>query len=864
MHTGNLYPSAQHKLATDPTQEFVWISASAGTGKTRMLVHRVIRLLMAGHENILCLTFTNAAAYEIKERIFTMTEGWMLLPENELIDVLRETCYQNADDILINRARNLFFRIPNILKVQTVHGFCKSLISSFPSEAGISDNFEVRELSESYPKIFYKLLHESDYIAEHLKEVACELKESTLFDLLYKIMKKPHIDLEVPQPTDLHVKPDHLLCPEEIIDALNCGGLRDKKISTKLRSWNNLVNKTHKKIEEYLKTFICIASLEKKDISSIASKQVLQQCPTVGGAIVNEQEKLLEFAEQYYSARISKRTFHIMQLVRHGIRIYEYDKKNAKYLNYDDIINLALKLISDPTHKDFVLFSLDSQINHILVDESQDNSLEQWHIVAELCNEFFTGLSSNTNQRTLFVVGDVKQSIYGFQNARPDYFHFMHKYFAQKSTNPVTIQLSDSFRSTPPILSLVDKVFNTLREQVSFQSQEIVHNTHRANEYGYVEIWPLLRSTRRKKPYAWDLESIKECGENADHSLLLAQTISQAISSWIKEKRKLQAKNRPVEASDILILVRHRSVFVDQMIASLKQENIPVTGRDRCNIMDYVVIQDLVNLGEFLLLPENDISLATLLKSPIFRYTDSMLFEIVSSNSEKCSLWNKLQKFATMQETVKYLKLLISISQNRSPLDLYFFILSQHKEQFIKYLGQTSVEIIEEFINLLIAFQSNNLNLLEYFIQWIKSTNPVTKSDMSIAKNLVRIMTVHSAKGMQAPIVFLPDTTSVPKCDLQVVFDDKNTPLWCASDTNSYCKNLKLRKSQEEYNEYLRLLYVAMTRAEDELYIAGIGTANSRSWYDIITNSSAEILHKKNTCLSPMFSEPVDVLYTEH
>ncbi|MDD9361418.1 MAG: 3'-5' exonuclease, partial [Anaplasma sp.] len=313
-----------------------------------------------------------------------------------------------------------------------------------------------------------------------------------------------------------------------------------------------------------------------------------------------------------------------------------------------------------------------------------------------------------------------------------------------------------------------------------------------------------------------------------------------------------------------LILVRHRSVFVDQMIASLKQKNIPVTGRDRCNIMDYVVIQDLVNLGEFLLLPENDISLATLLKSPMFRYTDSMLFEIVSSSSEKCSLWNKLQKFVTMQETVKYLNLLISISQNRSPLDLYFFILSQHKEQFIKCLGQTSVEIIEEFINLLIAFQSNNLNLLEYFIQWIKSTNPVTKSDMSIAKNVVRIMTVHSAKGMQAPIVFLPDTTSVPKCDIQVVFDEKNTPLWCASDTNSYCKNLKLRKSQEEYNEYLRLLYVAMTRAEDELYIAGIGTANSSSWYDIITNSSTEILHKKKICLSPMFCEPVDVLYIEH
>ena len=830
-----------------------------------MLVHRVIRLLLAGQENILCLTFTNAAAHEIKERIFLMAQEWLRMPDHELEHELREICYQNASRELCYRARSLFFDVSKKLKVQTIHGFCKSLVSSFPAETGIAANFMVKELSEVLPKIFSQLLSNSSDVAEHLSQISCDVKESTLYELIYKIMSKPH-QLEMPgkEPGVAAPVPDSLRCPEDILNALSDGGIRDRKTHAKLQAWNAAEKKTHPLLEEYLKTFICLDSLEKKDISGIVSKTALKNFPDVFQTISIEQDKLQVFADKYYTERISKRTAHILQIVRHCKKLYEYDKQTSKYLDYHDIINLALQLISDPDNRDWVLYCLDGQIDHLLVDESQDNSLEQWHIVAGLCSEFFSGLGSNTNLRTLFVVGDVKQSIYGFQNARPDYFHLMHQYFSRQSTNSVTIHLNDSYRSTLPILSLVDKVFNKLREQVSFKSEEISHTTKRGMEPGYVEIWPLLPTERRSKANLWDyFDSTIELHNNSGNSILLAQTIAQRILSWLENSRFLAAKNRPVTAGDILILIRHRSPFVDHMVSELKRVNIPVTGRDRFNIMDYVVSQDLVNLGEFLLLPTNDLALATLLKSPMFRYKDSTLLDIANSCTEIRPLWHKLQKFPECQQTAEYLTTMIDISRTHTALDLYSLILSQHRKQFVECLGAQSEEIMEEFLNCIVKFQYENLNTLESFIYWIKNTSPTVKGKTNASKDAVKIMTIHSAKGMQSPVVFLPDTTTIPRCDLQVVFDAQNRPFWCAGDTNFHCKQLKLLKKQEEYNEYLRLLYVAMTRAEDELYIAGLGNASSKSWYDIVVNVGQEIFEKKVATLQPMFSEPVDIMYVK-
>ncbi|ASI47857.1 exodeoxyribonuclease V [Anaplasma ovis str. Haibei] len=853
----------QQQNATDPEREFVWISASAGTGKTGLLVHRVIRLMVSGQRNILCLTFTNAAVHEIRERIYGIVAEWLALPKDELVSRLQEVCYQRIDHQHYIRARQLFFDVPSILKIQTVHSFCHSLVVSFPAETGVSADFEMRELSESYPKIFAQLLREDRGIDRDLSEISIELKEDTLYNLVYQIINKQRKIASVEPPQPAVADPHTIMCPVQLIDALKRGGTRDQKISRRLSAWNNSVKRSPEKVAEYLSIFIDLQSLTKKSVSGIATKGIVEQFPNIVGVIECEQEALLEFAEQFYTERITKRTFHLARIAQKCAALYEQDKKHSKYLDYNDVIRLTLDLMLHPDYKDWVLFRLDSEIDHILVDESQDNSLEQWNIVAALCSEFFSGLGSSNSKRTLFVVGDVKQSIYGFQNARPDYFHRMHQYFSAQSNDTLTVQLHTSFRSARPILCLVDRIFNAFREQVSFQSQEIKHGVYRASDHGYVEVWPLINTERRKKLYAWDEPEIATGTQHALGALLLAQTIAGTISMWIKSGRMLAAKSRPVCAGDILILVRRRTILVDYIIAELRQVGIPVSGRDRFNMMDYVAIQDLVNLGEFLLLPENDMALAALLKSPIFGLTDHDLLNLARSRTDAASLWSKLQTFIQFSNITDYLTSLISISKGRTPLDLYCLVLSEHREKLLQNPSQASAEIVDEFINLLIKFGLNNVNTLESFIHWIKSTNPEVKIDISTSENVVRVMTVHSAKGMQSPIVFLPDTTNVPKCELQLIFDAENTPIWCAGDTNARCRDLKTLKRQEEYNEYLRLLYVAITRAEDELYVAGIGPSREQSWYDIITGVGGDIFTKKSVVLSPMFQDKVDVLYIE-
>ncbi|WP_255323870.1 UvrD-helicase domain-containing protein [Neoehrlichia mikurensis] len=847
------------KTATNPNNEFIWISASAGTGKTKILTHRILRLLLTEKTKILCLTFTNAAAHEIKERVYKIASKWILMSQKELNLQLKEICYDDLDKKYYKNAQKLFFHIPNSLTIQTIHSFCHSLIHIFQNETGISKNHTIKEISESYPKIFQKLLLEQN-IKKHLEAISIESTENIIYNLVYKIINKKfnkNYIYEKYNDIALNTKFNHTTQLCVLINILENGSIRDKKISYQLSEWYNLSqNNKLIKIKNYAKIFINLSNLENKPLSSIITKNTLKKFPQAEEIIIKEQENITKFIEQLDHYQIIHRTYHLIKIAEQFIDIYTKDKQCNRYIDYNDVIHLILHLVTNFYYKDWILFQLDHKINHILIDEAQDNSLEQWEIIKQLCNEFFSGTGTINEKRTLFVVGDIKQSIYSFQNARPDYFYPMCQYFANKSSNPIIIKLNVSFRSSQPILTLVDKIFNNFQEQVSFEKCKIEHIAHRKKDYGYVELWPLpITSTQTRKISAWNQLHIK----SNNHNQQLASTIAHKIYSWISTKRTLISKHRPITAGDILILLRHRNTFIDYMIEELGKFNIPVSGRDKFNIMDHIVIKDLVNLGEFLLLQKNDISLANLLKSPIFEFTEEQLFKLSYSRQHKY-LWNMLQ--LNFPEISNYLKQLINISRHHSPLNLYHYILSKHKQQFIKYIGQSSIEVIDEFVNLLVKFETDNISSLESFIHWIKHTNPEIKRDLSTVNNAVRIMTVHNAKGIQSPIVFLTDTTSIPKSDSQIIFDEQNTPFWCCDNFNYQLSILKHKKDLEEYNEYIRLLYVALTRAEDELYITGTNYPQNKSWYNIISSVS-NVYTKKFIELFPMFTNKVEALCIE-
>jgi ATP-dependent helicase/nuclease subunit A len=872
----------------------VWVNASAGTGKTKILIDRVWRLLLENKRNILCLTFTNAAANEMENRIHSILSKWAICSESVLIADLEQLdffpmpsqsslfCHPSSTtlgsqhpylssqcvtlgsrknealDRYLTRARRLFSELENLgLTIQTIHAFCYKLISNFPIEAGIAPNCTLSECKELHSIIFNKVLH-NETVQNDINLIATEIDENKLRDLLYTLCVKrsmsandsEYIKDKLNAPDGIHDlqsgTTEHI---KRLAEILSEGSKRDQSYSAMLSDWCDSTNKED--IESLAKVFLKSESHEKKNISSIATKSILEKFRDAEQIIESVQNVVFTHIKDMNSYQIFKRTSSLLGIFKVYIDLYNSEKSKNALLDYNDIIDLATNLFSNPNYKDWVLFNLDQKIDHILVDEAQDNSISQWKIITNLCDEFFAG---NDEKRTLFVVGDVKQSIYRFQGANPHLFNYMQQYFHTKTGGRdwISCQLEKSFRSTPEVLMLVDRIFNNFRAEISFVDNEIKHVPHRENDQGYIEIWPALPKCKEKEQRALQIPlTCKEGYTIADR--LLAQAIAHKIHNWLNEGRILVAKDRHIEPRDIVILVRQRNVLVDYIISELKKANVPVVGRDYFRIMDYIAVQDLIALAEFLLLQANDLALANALKSPLFNFTEDDLFNIAYDRKEQ-SLWERLQDYhGVIYSELNYL---INLSRIESPLALFTHILRTGKKKFAARLGLECFEVLDEFMNLVLQFENPSL---QAFVQWIKENNPEIKNDMQSERNAVRIMTIHKSKGLQAPIVFLVDTNTVPRDSESIIFDGTEVPFWCGKNNNAYCDQVKREKKLEDYNEYLRLLYVALTRAEDELYILSKEPVQKGSWYDLITRYG-EQYEKKQAYLQPIFKEKVEVL----
>ncbi|UIP92947.1 UvrD-helicase domain-containing protein [Wolbachia endosymbiont of Anopheles demeilloni] len=867
----------------------VWVSASAGTGKTKILIDRVLRLLLENKRNILCLTFTNAAANEMEDRIYSTLSKWAICPEDILVADLEQLaqCVTRENKDYLTRARRLFSELENLgLNIQTIHAFCYKLISSFPTEAGIAPNCALSECKELHSIVFEKTLH-NETVQDDINIIAAEIDENKLSDLLYTLcIKRSALE------NNLEYIKDKLSAPDKIHDLqsetieqikrlakiLSDGSKRDQSYSAILYDWCNSTKSSvpnvvipvldteiqkkrnmdlsvkhwdDNKIENLAKVFLKSESYKKKSISSIITKGALEKFEDVEQMIESIQNALFTHLKDINSYQIFRRTSSLLSIFKVYVDLYNNEKSKNALLDYDDIINLATNLLSNPGYKDWILFNLDQKIDHILVDEAQDNSISQWKIITNLCNEFFTG---GDEKRTLFFVGDVKQSIYRFQGANPYLFNYMQQYFHTKTGGRdwVSCQLEKSFRSTPEVLMLVDRIFNNFREEISFNDNKIKHIPYRENDQGYIEIWPLLPRYKEEEQKALQIHLIQR-KDYVVTDRLLAQAIAKRIHNWLNEGRILVAKDRHIEPRDIMILVRQRNALVDYIISELKKVNVPVIGRDYFRIMDYIAVQDLIALAEFLLLQANDLALANVLKSPLFNFTEDDLFNIAYDRKEQ-SLWEKFQDY---QEIISNeLNYLINLSQTESPLTLFTHILRTGKKKFAARLGLECCEILDEFMNLVLQFEYPSL---QAFVQWIKENNPEIKNDMQSDLNAVRIMTIHKSKGLQAPIVFLVDTNTVPRNSENILFDATEAPFWCGKNSNAYCNQVKREKKLEDYNEYLRLLYVALTRAEDELYLLGKEPVQKGSWYDLVIQYGA-LYERKKLYLQPIFKEKVEVL----
>ncbi len=536
------------------------------------------------------------------------------------------------------------------------------------------------------------------------------------------------------------------------------------------------------------------------------------------------------------------------------IDAYDKAKLARAALDYDDLILATRDLLRRPGIAPWVLFKLDGGLDHILIDEAQDTNPEQWEVIEALAEEFFTGAGAREVERTVFAVGDAKQSIFSFQRADPVAFVRMRDHFERRAKAAAkgwdTVPLTLSFRSTGAILDAVDAVFAQARAHagVALDGAPISHDSHRRGEAGLVELWPPVAAPAAETPEPWAVPIAQ--ADAGTPRQTLARIIARTIAGWVSRGETLESKGRPIRPSDVLILVRRRNSLVEELVRALKQVEIDVAGVDRMVLSRQLAIMDLVALGRFLLLPEDDLTLATVLKGPLFNLTEEQLFTL--AHGREGALWRELRRrqdedadFAAAHEELADLLKGVDFTP---PYELFSDLLARRggRRRIIRRLGLEADDPLDEFLAAALAFERAHPPSLEGFLHWLEAGEQEIKRDMEAAsRDEVRIMTVHGAKGLQAPIVIVPDTLQVPTRGPRLLWQD-GLPLWsphaAADDPLAAGARAQSRGAREA--EYRRLLYVALTRAQDRLYICGYETgreAPAGSWYHLIEPALRQI-----------------------
>jgi ATP-dependent helicase/nuclease subunit A len=858
-------PWAAHPRAS------VWVEASAGTGKTTVLTDRLLRLMLEGTDpaRILCLTFTRAAAAEMANRLDGELAKWATLPAGELAQTLQHLTGEFAEEGMIARARRLFALVldtPGGIKISTIHAFCQILLRRFPLEAGVSPEFAVIEergadelLGEAAQNVIIAARRTGDpELTEALAIVADYTAEERFGELmralaqergkLQRALRHGHAGLRSKLSAELSLAEETTV--ESLVDefcaedagyetslraaaaALADGSEADSKRGTALADWCAAEPRSRRDmLAAYERVYLTDEGEIRKSLitKGAACKAVCDAVEILGA----EAQRVLQLRRMRAAFVVREATCALIRLGDRLLREYGEAKRLKGLLDFDDLVLTALALLHRPGVAPWVLFKLDGGLDHILIDEAQDTNPEQWQIVAALAEEFFAGEGARHPIRTIFAVGDTKQSIYSFQRADPQAFLRMRQHFEQqvKNVNQVWLELplAVSFRSTEPILQAVDAIFRRpeARHGVVLDGSEIRHIANRAGHAGRVELWPPVVPAHEDEP---DDEELPVTHKRVvEPYARLARAIAATIGQWLATSERLEARDRPLRPGDIMVLVRRRNEFVGELLRALKQRGVPVAGADRLVLTEQLAVQDLVALGRFLLLPEDDLTLAAVLKSPLFDIDEEALFDLCYAR-DKESLWNRLrlraESSANLRRAADRLAAWLARADFVPPYELYGEILGAEggRRALFHRLGPEAEDPVEEFLGLALAYEREHVPSLQGFLRWLTATATEVKRDFAARpRDEVRILTVHGAKGLEAPVVFLPDTMAVPDQKVAVLWSEDDLPLW-KPPGDHVASRYAMEKNgwrDRQMQEYRRLLYVGLTRAQDRLYICG-------------------------------------------
>lgn len=846
----------------------VWLSASAGTGKTHVLTARVFRLLLQGvkPENILCLTFTKAGAAEMADRIHDRLAAWVQMDEPDLFNDL-EALGEESGPEQRDYARRLFAEVLEStgggLPIQTIHGFCQQLLTAFPLEAELTPGFrplDQREQSSLARQTLADMVvraHDQgdEAVIGALQALSLRLGEGGAAQFLLRCAAKGEALDALPDAIGPELNAQMEL-PEGDVDQWLAGQCSDAMFD--MRTLDGIVRAN----VEWGKTralercdriaawrgldpagrAATLADLHrawaKADGDFLDSKGYV---PPVDG-YAEMAMRLYERCGALIATKLRADYAALLAQALHAGRAYARDYAQAKRLagavDFDDLIARTASLLEQSGIAEWIRYKLDQRIDHILVDEAQDTNVRQWTIVAALTAEFFAGEGAKGDKvRTVFAVGDFKQAIFGFQGTSPAEFRAARiafsRYAHEAGHDFFDLSLDRSFRSTPAVLDVVDRTISTLRaERLGMESGEVRHVS--ANRHpGEVQLW---------KPVVANLSEDAEGEEDwaADQERTLATRIARQIRQWIDDGLMLESRGRPVRAGDIMILVRRRSELARLIVARLYEEKVAVAGIDRLRLNSPLAVRDLLAALRFAVQPEDELNLAALLVSPLIGWTqDELMTRLIG---RKAGLWRHLNR--TLDDALlQPLRELLAVADFTTPYRYLEAILCgpmDGRRRLVERLGSEAADPIEELLNAALAFESDDHPSLQRFIDWFDRGEVEIVRDAAAQGDNLRLLTVHGAKGLQAPIVILADACLDPDAGNRadsLVWNglpilaprkpERQGPIGAVAEA----------AAQVEKEEHWRLLYVALTRAEERLIVAGSlgprakGEVKSESWY---------------------------------
>ncbi len=852
--------------AADPTAN-TWLSANAGSGKTRVLTDRVARLLLAGvsPQNILCLTYTKAAASEMQNRLFKRLGEWAMKPDEALRAELAELGEVEVADL--GFARQLFARAietPGGLRIQTIHSFCAAILRRFPLEAEVTPHFT--EMDERTAKILqtevvedmaagidrprFEALAEF-YSGEDIARLTREILSRREAFVAAATREDVWVWFDLPpgfgadELSAMAFAPGDAALIAELRGILATGSKTEITAAAKLAAIRNSPPDIAD-LPVLESVFLTGAGAKEPFAAKIGSFPTKDTRNGAAAHLMPALEGLMARVETARDWRIrletALKTLALHRFAQPFLAEYERRKQLRGWLDFDDLILRAGRLVNDPAVAAWVLFRLDGGIDHILVDEAQDTSPAQWRVIESLAREFTTGDSARSDRaRTIFVVGDRKQSIYSFQGADPAEFTRMRDQFGaalgEVGQRLGDLQLEYSFRSSLAVLVLVD----TALAAVPGLGQEVKHRAFHGDRPGRVDLWPVVETpdADESRPWTDPLDTLAPEDGRIRLSNSVADAIAEMLAHGAVPDDKLGA--RPIRPRDILVLVRRRSEIFHQIIRACKTRDLPIAGADRLRIGGELAVKDLTAVLAFLATPEDDLSLAAALRSPMFGLDENALFNLAHGRGKRY-LWNVLrERSGDHADTLEILGDLRDQADFLRPYDLLDRLLTRHdgRRRLIARLGPEAEDGIDALLTQAMAYERTEVPSLTGFLTWLAAEEVEIKRQMDSAGDQIRVMTVHGAKGLEAPIVILPDTARrrPPNSD-QLVLLGGDRVAWRskAAEAPASMQTALHEKAERGREEDMRLLYVAMTRAESWLIVAAAGDVGNAgdSWYRIV------------------------------